>query len=212
MMPDPSYVDEEDLNVHERMVKRVCFENNSNDCSHDDDGGDGDGDGDDEDDEDENKNDDQNKYKNVFVGLRDQQVRENNRAIIQSVIDGDSSDDDTEQNSRVATSLTDEEVRRHLHYIMFGMGSDDIEDEDTFQTGGNDEQDQYTIDIPNKFYSLIDGSDDDLLHSITQSIQEEGSISSIDLDDLDRSFQEDILLESRKCTHVANETITITTH
>ena len=80
------------------------------------------------------------------------------------------------------------------------------EDEDTFQTGGNVEQNQHTTDIPNEFHSLVDDLDDDSLHSITQSIQEEGSISSIDLDDLDRSFQEDISLEPRKRTHIENET------
>ena len=80
------------------------------------------------------------------------------------------------------------------------------EDEDTFQTGGNVEQNQHTTDIQNEFHSLVDDLDDDSLHSITQSIQEEGSISSIDLDDLDRSFQEDISLEPRKRTHIENET------
>ena len=179
MMPNPSPVDEEDLNDHDRMVKRVCYESNSNDCSHDD--------------------------EDVFVGLREEQVRRNIEAVIQSVIDGDSSGDDIEQNTRVATSLTDDEVRRRLHYIMFGTGHDDDEDEHTLHTGGDDEQDQHTIHIENEFHSLLDGSDDDSLHSMTQSIQEEGSISSIELDDLDNRLQVDFSLASRKRTHVENE-------
>ena len=73
MMPNPSPVDEEALNDHDRMVKRVCYESNSNDCSHDD--------------------------EDVFVGLREEQVRQNIEAVIQSIIDGDCSDDDIEQNT-----------------------------------------------------------------------------------------------------------------